>query len=165
MRTSANNVVVATDPEAPRGSPSADAAEIAEHDRLGPDAAGVAPVSDDTDAARRIGELQPDLELVMVEVGGSAFADLLQVLASTDSATGSRWAARIGNQVLFAFEGPDRVSAASDLLSVLAGARLVVRQAGVSQMMPTSELIDQARRMSPEIRRTRMARDAHDALQ
>jgi DNA-binding transcriptional ArsR family regulator len=111
------------------------------------------------------GRLRPGQELVVVDVGGSAFADLLETLSSASSANPAQWVTRIGHELIFAFDGSDRVSAAAEFLAVLAGARLSVRQASVTQVTGIEDLFDQAQRVSPAILRARMTRDAHNAPQ
>jgi hypothetical protein len=109
------------------------------------------------------GQLVRGYELVLVDVSGSGLSDLLEALAGTRTADRAIWTVRIGNELTFAFDGSGTRSDAGDLLAVLAGARLPVRHATVGRVAPAHELIDQARRIAPEIRRARSERDAHNA--
>lgn len=114
---------------------------------------------------RGIGHLHRGQELVVVDISGSAFASLLEALSSVGTASLGMWVTRLGDELVFVFDGQEPVAPASELLSLLAGARLSVRQTGVAQVMRAEDLADQAKRISPAIRRARMTRDAHDAPQ
>jgi hypothetical protein len=111
---------------------------------------------------RPLGQLLRGQELVLVDVRGPAFSQLLEGLSDTRTVDDATWIARIGDEVAFAFEATDTTRGATDLLAVLAGARLSVRLAVVGQVAPIDDLIEQARRVTPEIRRARSTRDAHD---
>ena len=130
------------------------------------DAVGLDQRGSVTDAAAKttaVGRLVRGQELVLVDVSGTAMSDLLAALPGTRTATPASWIARIGDEIAFAFEPDSGDDAAADLLAVLAGARLSVRLAPVAHVATIDDLLDQARRLAPEIRRARSERDAHDA--
>jgi predicted transcriptional regulator len=104
-------------------------------------------------------------EVVIVDVSGAAYAQLLEALTETRTADDASLVIWVGDEVVFLFGGANAPSAAADLLVALAGARLSVRSATVREVMPGAELIARAGRMAPEIRRARSTRDAHDAPQ
>jgi hypothetical protein len=112
-----------------------------------------------------IGATRRGQEIVAVDVSGSAYANLLEALCTTTAGDAAGWVSRIGHELVFVFEGEGAVLDASELLSVLAGARLAVRQATVTQVMRTEDLASQAHRVSPAVRRARLTRDATDTPQ
>lgn len=103
-------------------------------------------------------------ELVIVDVHGPGYAQLLEALSGTRTADAATWVFRVGSEVGFLFDSSD-AAAAGNLLAVLSGARLSVRSESVRQVMPAAEFISHAQQVTPEIRRARSTRDAHDAPQ
>jgi hypothetical protein len=100
-------------------------------------------------------------QLVLVNLRVSTYADVLEVLSSSgaSAAAAAAWIAQVGHELAFAFD-PAASIVADDLRSLFEGARLDVRVAHVGHVRPTAVMLDQARRMAPEIRRARMTRDA-----
>lgn len=122
-------------------------------------------VAEQSDAAAKSG-MVPGQELVLVDLDASAYADVLEALSSpaTNPATAAAWVAQLSHELVFAFD-PAASIAAEDLLSLLEGARLKVRSGRVGHVRTGAAIVDQARRMSPEIRRARMTRDANHTPQ
>ena len=112
-----------------------------------------------------LGRLRRGQELVIVDVAGTQLGDVLDVLSDTTVADGARWVALFGDELAFAFDGPDSAEPATDLLAVFAGARLDGHRATVAEVLPAEDFISQARRTAPIARRARMVRDARDAPQ
>ena len=98
-----------------------------------------------------------------MDVSGAGLSDLLEVLAGTRALDPAAWIARVGDELVIAFESIDAHSPAGDLLAVIAGARLPVRFAVVGQVARAQDLIDQAKRVAPELRRARSEHDARRA--
>jgi hypothetical protein len=117
------------------------------------------------DRAPAVGSLARGQEIVIADVTGSALADVFEVLSHTELARRARWVALLGDELVFVFDGNDPVQPATDLLAILAGARLATRRATVTQVMRAEDLVEQAQRTSPAARRARMARDAHEEPQ
>lgn len=100
-------------------------------------------------------------ELVVADITGGAYGDVLQALAEmTTQARAAVWTAVIGDELIFVFE---RSEAASELLAVLHGARVTVRRGAVSQVGPVAELLERSKEIAPQVRRARHSRAAHEA--
>jgi hypothetical protein len=100
--------------------------------------------------------------LLFARAANGALADILQTLSDASAqAESALWVATIGDEVAFAFA--DQTSAAP-LLSVLHGAKVVVRHAVVVDVCDVGRLIDTARIAAPHARRARLNRSAHDAV-
>jgi hypothetical protein len=102
---------------------------------------------------------------VIIDVAEAQLAEVMDSLSHTNFAHRARWVALFGNELAFAFDDPDPVEPAIDLLAVFAGARLTGRRATVASVLPVDSFIAQARRTSPAARRARSIRDARDAPQ
>lgn len=111
------------------------------------------------------GRLRRGQELVIVDVAGTQLADVVDVLSDTTVADRAHWVALFGDELAFAFDGPDPAEPATDLLAVFAGARLDGHRATVARVLPAEDFISQARRTAPIARRARMTRDARDMPQ
>jgi hypothetical protein len=81
-------------------------------------------------------------ELVIADVGGPGAADLMAVLARNEQAAKAHWTALCGDELVFAFGGPDPVPPALRMLSFLHNEHIPVRRATVSRVWPPGRFPD-----------------------
>jgi hypothetical protein len=102
-----------------------------------------------------IGRLQRGQELVAATAAPPHTSDLLHVIAEAEEAQKAAWLALCGEEMLFAFDGPDPVSSAFALLTLLDAAEIPARRGTISQVDATRNAVERAR---DTVERSRTAR-------
>jgi DNA-binding transcriptional ArsR family regulator len=113
-----------------------------------------------------VGRLGAGDHLVLADADDRTLPELLEVLATAESAARSAWSflgTGRGDRYVIAFQGADAPRRASDLLGILASAKIPSERLIVSEFMSAADRAGDARRRVAEGRRTRMARDTRAA--
>jgi hypothetical protein len=106
-----------------------------------------------------IGRLRRGQELVAAAAAAPHTGDLLHVIAEAEEAQKAAWLALCGEEMLFAFDGPDPVSSALALLALLDAARIPARRGTVSQLNTPENAVERARHAVERSRAVRARRD------
>jgi DNA-binding MarR family transcriptional regulator len=106
-----------------------------------------------------VGLLQRGQELVTAAAAPPHLDDLLHVLSEAEAVKEAAWLAMCGDELLFAFDGPDPVNPALALLALLGAARVPARRGTISQVSQTPDAVERAGALIEQSRATRLRRD------
>jgi len=105
------------------------------------------------------GHLQRGQEIVSATAAPPHTNDLLHVIAEAEEARKAAWLALCGEEMLFAFDGPDPAGSALALLALLDAARIPAQRGTISQVSPANDAIDRARDTIQRAHAVRVRRD------